>query len=48
MSRLVQAIQSRRESARTRRELSRAIVNAFTPGMRDELLMVAQRHNWDH
>ena len=48
MPRLVRAIQSRRESIRTRRELSNAIANAVTPGMRDELLVVAQRHNWDH
>ena len=28
---------------RTRRELNRAISNAFTPAMRDELILVAQR-----
>jgi hypothetical protein len=43
MSRLTQAIQSHRENARTRRELNRAIANASTPAMRDELIMVAQR-----
>jgi hypothetical protein len=43
MSRLVKVIRSRREIARTRRELSRAIANASTPAMRDELIMVAQR-----
>jgi hypothetical protein len=44
MSRLTQAVRSHRENARTRRELSRAISNAATPAMRDELIMVAQ-HN---
>jgi hypothetical protein len=43
MSRLTQAIRSRREIARTRRELNRAIANASTPTMRDELILVAQR-----
>jgi hypothetical protein len=43
MSRLVQAIRSHREVTRTRRELNRAISNAATPSMRDELIMVAQR-----
>jgi hypothetical protein len=43
MSRLTKAIRSRRDIARTRRELNRAIANASTPAMRDELLMVAQR-----
>ncbi len=43
MSRLAKAIQSHREFARTRRELNRAIGNAFTPAMRDELMIVAQR-----
>ena len=45
MSRLAQAIQSHREINRTRRELARAIRNAATPAMRDELIMVAQRNN---
>ncbi len=44
MSRLGQALQSRRKSTRNRRELARAISNAPTPAMRDELIMVAQRH----
>ena len=35
MSRLAKAIQSHREFARSRRELNRAIGNAFTPAMRD-------------
>ena len=43
MSRLTQAIRSRRDIARTRRELNRAIANAATPAMRDELILVAQR-----
>jgi hypothetical protein len=43
MSRLTKAIRSRRDIARTRRELNRAITNASTPAMRDELIMVAQR-----
>ncbi len=43
MSRLTKAIRSRRNIARTRQELNRAIANASTPAMRDELIMVAQR-----
>ncbi|WP_375429968.1 hypothetical protein [uncultured Friedmanniella sp.] len=43
MSRLAQAVRSHREISRTRRELSRAISNASTPALRDELIMVAQR-----
>jgi uncharacterized protein YjiS (DUF1127 family) len=43
MSRLARAIRSHREMSRTRRELNRAISNATTPAMRDELIMVAQR-----
>jgi len=43
MSRLVKVIRSRREILRARRELNRAIVNAATPAMRDELILVAQR-----
>jgi hypothetical protein len=43
MSRLVNAIRSHREISRTRRELNRAISNAATPAMRDELILVAQR-----
>jgi uncharacterized protein YjiS (DUF1127 family) len=43
MSRLAEAIRSHREMNRTRRELNRAISNATTPAMRDELIMVAQR-----
>jgi uncharacterized protein YjiS (DUF1127 family) len=43
MSRLTKAIRNHREMSRTRRELNRAISNATTPAMRDELIMVAQR-----
>jgi hypothetical protein len=43
MSRLVKVIRRRRNVSRTRRELNRAIANASTPAMRDELIMVAQR-----
>ena len=43
MSRLVKVIRSRYELNRTRRELNRAIANAATPAMRDELILVAQR-----
>ena len=43
MSRLAQAIRSRRESRRGRRELEAAIRNASTPSLRDELILVGQR-----
>lgn len=43
MSRLVKAIRSRHEVNHTRGELNRAIANATTPAMRDELILVAQR-----
>ena len=43
MSRLSKAIRSRREISRTRRQLNRAIANASTPALRDELILVAQR-----
>ena len=43
MSRLAQAIRSRRESRRTRRALEVAISNAATPSLRDELILVGQR-----
>ena len=42
MSRLGKALR-RREVARNRRALDRAIANAPTPAMRDELIIVAQR-----
>jgi hypothetical protein len=43
MSRLAKAIRSHREIARSRRQVSRAIDQAPTPAMRDELIMMAQR-----
>jgi len=43
MPRLAKAMFSRREHTRNRRELSRAIINAPTPSLRDELTMLAQR-----
>jgi hypothetical protein len=43
MSRFAKAIRSHREISRTRRALNRAISNAATPSMRDELILVAQR-----
>jgi hypothetical protein len=43
MSRFVKVIRSHREVSRTRRQLNRAISNAATPSMRDELILVAQR-----
>lgn len=44
MSRLAKAFRSHREIINTRREIDRAISNAATPAMRDELIMVAQRN----
>ena len=44
MFRLFKVIRSHREASRTRRQLNRAISNATTPAMRDELIMVAQRN----
>lgn len=43
MSRLAQAIRSHRESNRNRRDLGHALQTA-SPAMRDELLVLAQRH----
>jgi hypothetical protein len=43
MSRIIKVIRSHHEINRTRRELNRAIANAPTPAMRDELILVAQR-----
>lgn len=43
MSRLGQAVRTRRELRRTRTEINRAITNAASPAMRDELVVVAQR-----
>lgn len=44
MSRLADSIRTRRQRARARRELDRAISNAATPAMRDELILAAQRY----
>lgn len=44
MSRLAKAIRSRREINRTRRAVDRAITDAATPALRDELIIVAQRN----
>jgi len=43
MSHLVKVIRNRVEVRRTRRELNRAIANATTPALRDELILLAQR-----
>jgi HAMP domain-containing protein len=40
---MLRLVRRRREINRTRRELNRAIANASTPAMRDELILVAQR-----
>lgn len=45
MTRLAKALRSRREISRTRRAVTRAIDNAATPAMRDELILMAQRQN---
>ena len=45
MSRLAESVRDRRRTARNRRAIERAISNAATPAMRDELIMVAQRRN---
>ncbi|TDT31299.1 hypothetical protein ACF3NT_11605 [Naumannella halotolerans] len=43
MSSITTNLRARREAARARRALNRAINNAATPAMRDELLIIAQR-----
>ncbi|WP_344807628.1 hypothetical protein [Microlunatus ginsengisoli] len=45
MSRLADSFRTRRRQARDRRAIERAISNAATPAMRDELIMVAQRRS---
>ena len=40
---LTRFIRTRREALRNRRERQRALNSAATPGMRDELIYVAQR-----
>jgi hypothetical protein len=42
MSRISKAVRNRRDTARTRREVSRAIDNAATKGVREELMTMAQ------
>lgn len=48
MTSLARAIRNHRESARSRRELLRAISNATTPGARDDLIMAMQRNDSIH
>ncbi len=43
MTSLAKALRSRREIARDRRAIERAIDGASTPAMRDELILMAQR-----
>jgi hypothetical protein len=38
-------LRARRVEARNRRAVNRAIENAATPAMRDEILIMAQRQN---
>lgn len=45
MSRLADSFRDHRRTARNRRALERAIANAPSPAMRDELIMVAQRQS---
>lgn len=40
---LAKALRRHRKSTRDRRELDRAIANAATPALRDELILAAQR-----
>lgn len=40
----IQAIRSRREAARSRREVQRVYGSAVSSGMRDELIVIAQRN----
>ena len=42
MSRISQVVRNRRDSARTRREINKAIDGAATPAVRDELRSMAQ------
>jgi len=44
MNRITKLIRSNRETSRNRRELGRAIDRAATPAMRDEIILMAQRH----
>jgi hypothetical protein len=40
---LAQAIRSHREAFRSRREMQRAVTDAATPALRDELILIAGR-----
>lgn len=42
MSRISTAVRNHRDTAKTRREVSRAIDNAATRGVREELMAMAQ------
>jgi len=42
MSRISRAVRNHRDATRTRREVNRAIERAGTPGVRNELLAMAQ------
>ncbi len=44
MTRLRNNLRARRDDRRSRREIERAISNASSTAMRDELLIAAQRH----
>lgn len=44
MSRLSQSLRNRRQVNRSRRAIEKAIVDAGSPALRDELIAVAQRH----
>jgi len=48
MTRISKAIRSHREIARSRRAIYRAIDQASTPTMRDELIVLAQRQHSLH
>jgi hypothetical protein len=45
MSRFTQNLRTRRDDRRTRREMERAIANAGSSAMREDLLIAAQRHS---
>ena len=44
MPRITRTIRTRREDVRSRRAIEKAIANAGSPGLRDELIYVAQRN----
>jgi hypothetical protein len=45
MSRFTDHFRARRDEARSRREIERAIANASSSAMREDLLIAAQRHS---